>query len=258
MLVPDVEAADEVGLPVDVFDVPWLAELLEVPADAAWPRLMSAPHRDAVGSFEPLFTAWCRAEHGVVLRWFQRLVAARLLEHDAAGELCWDVVLLTVARQVGKTEFARLLLDWRSEQADLFGEPQLIMHTANVLALAIESLDKATPRAEARGWHRTYAAGENEISKLPLGRWLVRSQRSTVGFTVSLGYVDEAWVVRLAMVQDNMAPTTVEARSGQLLLASTAHPGMHGSGADVSGRGVGPARRRRRHPAHRMVGRRGC
>jgi hypothetical protein len=224
VLVPDVDEVDEGSLSVDVFDVEWLEELLDVPADAVWPRLMSAPHRDAVGSYEPQFTAWCRSEHGMVLRWFQRLSAARLLEHDVHGALCWEVVLLSVARQVGKTRLSGLLLDWRSESAGLFGEPQLIMHTANVLSLAEESLDWATPRAESKGWHRRYAAGDIEIDKSPLGRWLIRSQRSTVGYTVSMGYVDEAWSIGLATVQQNMAPTTVEAKSGQLLLASTADP----------------------------------
>ena len=39
-----------------------------------------------------------------------------------------------------------------------------------------------------------------------------------------MAYVDEAFAVKLAHVQQNLAPTTVEAESGQLLLASTAHP----------------------------------
>src|SRR5262245_6314189 len=39
------------------FDVPWLAELRDLPESATWPRLMSVPHRRAVGSLEPEFTS---------------------------------------------------------------------------------------------------------------------------------------------------------------------------------------------------------
>ena len=36
--------------PEDAVGVPWLAGLLPVPPDAAWPRLLSAPSPRAVGS----------------------------------------------------------------------------------------------------------------------------------------------------------------------------------------------------------------
>lgn len=222
MLVPPV--ADEHGLELEVFGVEWLEDLLDVPAEAVWPRLMSAPHREAVGSFGVEFEAWCSAEYGFRLRWFQRLVVRRLLEHDAHYRLVWAEVLVTVARQVGKTALMHMLLDWRSEQRGRFGEPQLVLHTANVMRTAVRGLDAATTRADAHGWRRTLAAGNEGITKFGLGEWLVRSHRSTVGFTASMAYVDEAWIVKLAMVQDNLAPTTVEAASGQLLLSSTAHP----------------------------------
>ena len=152
-----------------VFEVEWLEELLEVPADAVWPRLMSAPHRDAVGSFGGEFEGWCRAEYGFKLRWFQRLVVYRLLEHDALFRLCWQVALLTVARQVGKTVLAHMLLDWRSEQQARFGEHQLVLHTANVMRSAVRGLDFATDRAARHGWKRTYAAGNEGIDKRARG-----------------------------------------------------------------------------------------
>jgi hypothetical protein len=223
VVVPALLTVDESGLSVDRFDVPWLEELLDVPDDATWPRLMSAPHHTAVGSYGAEFEAWCRRSYGFEMRWFQRLVAYRILEHDSTGALCWTAVLLTVARQVGKTALAHMLLDWRSEQADRFGEEQLVLHTANVMRTAVRGLDFATGRAELHGWKRSYSAGNEGIIK-DRGEWLVKSHRSTVGFTSSLAYVDEAFAVKLAHVQQNLAPTTVEAASGQLLLASTAHP----------------------------------
>ena len=105
------------------------------------------------------------SEYGFRLRWFQRLVAYRLLEHDALFRLCWQVILMTVARQVGKTVLAHMLLDWRSEQRDRFGEHQLVLHTANVMRTAVRGLDFATDRAVKHGWKRTYAAGNEGIDK---------------------------------------------------------------------------------------------
>ena len=87
----------------------------------------------------------------------------------------------------------------------------------------MRGLDFATGRAELHGWKRSYSTGNEGIIK-DRGEWLVKSHRSTVGFTASLAYVDEAFAVKLTFVQQNLAPTTVEAASGQLLLASTAHP----------------------------------
>lgn len=223
LVVPELHPVEE-SLPVEMFDVAWLADLGDVPADAMWPRLMSAPHIRAVGSYGAEFEAWAQTEHGCRLRWWQRLVARRVLEHDEDGVLVWDVALLTVARQVGKTRLAWMLCDWRSEQGPRFGEPQLVLHTANIMMTALESLDAATPRADACGYHRVFAIGRPEIDKGPLGRWLVRANTATVGYTAAMAYVDESWAVKLKHLEQNLMPTTVEVPSAQVLLSSTAHP----------------------------------
>src|SRR5262245_2985377 len=54
-VVAGVEAEPEPerdGIPANDrrWRVPWLAELAAVPADATWPRLMTPPHRRAVGT----------------------------------------------------------------------------------------------------------------------------------------------------------------------------------------------------------------
>ena len=46
---------------------------------------------------------------------------------------------------------------------------------------------------------------------------------STVGYSTSLAYADEAFGIKLKHVQQNLSPTTVKKRSGQMLLSSTAH-----------------------------------
>ena len=71
MSPPDLRR--EVELDPDGFDVDhpvwdrarWLDGLREVPVDGWWPRLMTMPHPDAVGSLGDEVTAWARAEYGI-------------------------------------------------------------------------------------------------------------------------------------------------------------------------------------------------
>jgi hypothetical protein len=212
------------GFPVDdaVWDVPWLDGLREVPADAVWPRLMTVPHPDAMGTLGGELEAHA-AGCGVRLRWWQRLVSARVLEVDARGELVWLRLLLTMARQCGKSTWVKALCEWRLEQGGRFGEPQTVLHTADKLASAAELQSKARRRAESLGYGVRRAAGELEISLPDGSRWLVRSQGAVYGYTVSLGIADECHDVRVVAVTEGLEPTLVESAQGQLILTSTAH-----------------------------------
>ena len=55
------------------------------------------------------------------LRWWQQVVAYRLLEHDDQGGLVWRNALVTLARQVGKSWLVRALILWRMQQGERFG-----------------------------------------------------------------------------------------------------------------------------------------
>src|SRR5215471_5697715 len=88
------------GAEHECWRVPWLEDLLEVPGDAVWPRLMTVPHPDAVDSLGAEFTGWAERRTEGRLRWWQRLVATRLLEVDGDGGLVWEAVLLSMARQL--------------------------------------------------------------------------------------------------------------------------------------------------------------
>ena len=95
------------------WDVPWLKGLRKVPKDAVWPRLMTVPHPRAVDSLGPEVVKAAVQRSGIRLRWWQKLVAARVLEVDAAGELVWETVVWSMARQLGKSWLLRELLLWR-------------------------------------------------------------------------------------------------------------------------------------------------
>src|SRR4029077_13727791 len=93
--------------------VPWLKGLRLVPGDATWPRYMTVPHPRATGSIGPAFIRFAEDRTGRPLRWWQRLVATRLLEVDGDGRLVWETLILSMARQLGKSWLLRELLLWR-------------------------------------------------------------------------------------------------------------------------------------------------
>lgn len=218
-------ADDPDGFDVDspVWDVAWLTKLRDVPSDGWWPRLMTVPHPDAVGSWGGEVVEFALVERGITLHWWQQLVLARLLEHDANLELVWRDAFLSVARQSGKSVLVSVLGDWRSEQSEWFGEAQLVMHTADTLRHALDVWQLGVPRANEHGWTVRRGAGTETIVKPCGGSWVVRSQTAVVGSSVSLGLADEAHGIKLSTITENLSPTLVEKVQSQMLLVSTAH-----------------------------------
>lgn len=219
--------ADPDGYDVDhpVWDRAWwLDALREVPPDGWWPRLMTVPHPDAVGTYGDEITKWAKAEHGVDLFWWQRLHNARQYEHDANGDLVWAKATLAVSRQSGKSVNLSLQCDWRAHQAGRFGDRQVIMHTADTLQHAQDLQSIVYPRALERGDLVRLAQGSTGIHLADKsGEWLVRSQTAVVSSSVSLAVADEAHGVKVRTITQNLEPTLLERSNAQLLLISTAH-----------------------------------
>ena len=206
--------------------VPWLAELRLVPEDGVWPRLMTIPHPRAVGTLGPSFCAFAEERSGRPLRWWQQLVAARMLEVDADDRLVWETVVLSTGRQVGKSWLLRELCLWRILHAERFGEPQDVLHTGKDLAVCKEIQRPARVWAKARSanFRVREVNGQEEIEHLADGsRWMLRAKEAVYGYSGSLGVVDEAWKVRAASVDEGLVPTMAEREQPQLLLVSTAH-----------------------------------
>lgn len=231
--VPELEDEAEpelevVGLEVSdpVWRVPWLKPLLKVPADATWPRYMTVPHPLATGSFGAELVAHAEERSRRPLRWWQRLLSARVLEHDDAGTLLWEEWLLTLARQLGKSWWMRELAMWRMRQADRFGEPQDVVHTGKDLAVCKEVQRPARVWAKSRTdeYRVREVNGQEEIERLECGsRWLLRAKEAVYGYSASLALVDEGWKVPAASVEEGLEPTQVEREQSQLGLISTAH-----------------------------------
>jgi hypothetical protein len=235
---------------MEAFDVPWLADLLEVPPDATWPRLMSAPHPDAAGSYGPLVEVWSERRRGRPLRWWQRLVCRRLLEHDADGRLVWELAVLTLARQVGKTWVLGDLCGWRLHASELLDAMQTVLSTGKDVAVVREMQrpHRLAAKRDKGTYHVREVNGQEEIELLADGsRWMVRAKDSVYGITATMATVDEAWKVLASVVDDGIEPTTVEAADAQIVLVSTAHRratalmiGRRANALDHLGDGDGP------------------
>ena len=217
---PGLEADDE------CWNVPWLKGLRKIPKDATWPRYMTVPHPRAVGSLGPAFIRWAKAREGIPLRWWQKLAATRLLEVDSEGRLVWEGLVLSTARQVGKSWFLRELILWRIHQGERFGEPQDIVHTGKDLRICneIQSRARAWARQRPGEYKVREVNGQEQIEHLADGsRWMLRAKEAAYGLSVSVAAVDEAWKVRQETLSESIIPTMVEREQPQLWLISTAH-----------------------------------
>jgi len=205
---------------------PWLAPLLDVPAEATWPRLMSPPHPDAVGSYGAEAVAWIADVRGVTLRWWQTLAVYRLLEHDAAGILVWLDAIVSTARQVGKSVVLRELGLWRMHAAPTFGDPQTVLHTGANVAVCREVQRPVRLWCLNRrdlGYLVREANDQQELEAPDGGRYLLRAKGAVYGFTGDLALADEGWKLEPSVVEDGLEPTMAERVNGQLILFSTAH-----------------------------------
>jgi len=211
----------------DRWQVPWLADLLEVPADATWPRFMSAPHPRAVGSLGLEVEEFELARTGKELRWWQRLWLRRQLEIDSEGQLVWAEILTTVARQVGKSYGTRALMVWRRETGtERFGDSQLVLHVSKSEAQAQEIQRPYMLQAMLQPalYKVTRQNGNHAVEHLASGgRWLIKAMSAVYGYSADLSVVDEAWSASPSTINDGLVPVMLERAQAQLLLISTAH-----------------------------------
>jgi hypothetical protein len=189
------------------------------------PRLETAPRGDSEGTHGPAAAVWLREVYGMTLRPWQAYALDRALEYDKDG-LIWASVIITVGRQSGKSWLSRAVCMWRLHNAELFGEPQTIIHVANKRETAMEVIRPAMQWAvetygnKAARWGNTMA-GIN----LPTGdRWIIHAANESagVGYSAGMVFADEAWKIERRVIEDSLAPTMAERNQPQLWLVSTA------------------------------------
>ncbi len=218
------EPAASPGISDSCWQVSWLTDLIDsMPSEATWPRYMTLPHPDAVGSYGEEVED-VASKLGYELRWWQRLWWRRQLEHDEDGQLLWfTIVGPSVARQLGKSWGLRAGCLWRIGQQHRFGIEQDVVHAARRLELANAIQRPARVWAESKGWYVRHANGQEMIGHPNGGAWMLKSIEGIVGTSAAMGCLDEAWDIASAVVDDSLEPTTVERPSGQIILISTAH-----------------------------------
>jgi hypothetical protein len=190
------------------------------------PRLESAPPERSRGSYGVEAEQWLERHFGMTLLPWQRYAMNRMLEHDDNGDLIWPSVLLTVGRQQGKSTLTRAMCLWRLHHADLFGETQTILHIANTTPTALEVMRPAGIWAvETYGKAATRWGNTAPQIEIPSGdRWLVRAanQSAGVGYSISMIFVDEAFLVKRSVIEDSVMPTMSRRLNPQLIMTSTA------------------------------------
>jgi hypothetical protein len=192
------------------------------------PRLETPRPSDVVGSYGAEAAGWIRAYLTAELRPWQRYALERVLEHRADGSLRWRRVILTVSRQSGKSVFARGACAWRVGAADVFGEPQEVLHIANLRATAHRIWLAAARQLETSiGATVRRSNGQEAIELLDGSAWRLAASTldGGVGSSVSMAFVDEAWRIGREVVDGAIAPTMLERVSPQLILVSTAGDG---------------------------------
>lgn len=206
---------------------PWLSELREVPSDAVWPRFMTLPHPRAVGTYGPEVVALFARMHAPrQLRWWQRLAAYRILEHDADGVLVWSEYIGTISRQGGKSWLLRVLALWRMLHGPERWGTQTVLHTGRDLGIVREVLKPAQSWGEANGLTPSRNNLEPGLSTAPHmegSRWVIKAKHAVYGVAAGNALVDEGWDVPAVAVDEGIDPTMVEQESPQLGLWSTAH-----------------------------------
>jgi hypothetical protein len=192
------------------------------------PRLETPRPSDVVGSYGAEAAGWIARYLRDELRPWQRYALERVLEHREDGSLRWRRVILTVSRQSGKSILSRGLCGWRVGAADLFGEPQHVLHVANLRATAQKIWTPAARTLEeSLGAIVRRSNGQEAIELADGSRWELAASNldGGVGGSYSEAFVDEAWRVSRDVVDGSIAPTMLERSSPQLILVSTAGDG---------------------------------
>lgn len=210
----------------------WLTPFLDVPVDASPPLAVSPVHDDAVGSYGAAAVEWMEAnllaDNGrpLRLRWWQRLALALQLQHRDDGSLCFRTVIESAPRRSGKSVRLRSVALWRlAVGADLFHEPQLVLHSGKDLQIVREVMKKSWRWALAReGWDVRRGAGQEEVSSGDgENRWLVRAQDACYGYDVGMALADESWGIPAHVIEEAIEPAMLERESPQLVMTTTAH-----------------------------------
>ena len=163
---------------------------------------------------------------GTELYPWQRYAADRMTEVTAAGELRWREVVLTVARQQGKSTLMQAYALWRLLNAERFTEPQHVVTMAQTVQVARIVWEPAIARIHEQGLVTRLLRGAGfERAVLHDGsewRILPGKLSAQTGHSVSLAIIDEAWNLDTQMYLEGIQRTQDARAYPQAVITSTA------------------------------------
>ena len=197
---------------------------IEPDSNGSPPRLLTASW--GASTYGPLVAEWARDNLGTEFYPWQTLVADRLLEHNADGDLCHRWGLTSTPRQQGKTVLLSALVGWwLTAGRQIRGGPQSVLSVGHELRLAEEIYHVLAPVLVERYGGKGYASfGRKEIRWDDGTIWRISSATKAAGHGQSndLVVVDELWDVDADILHAGLLPTQRARRSPLAAFFSTA------------------------------------
>ena len=160
---------------------------------------------------------------GTGLRWWQWLVAQRVLEVRADGSWCWPVSFVSVSRQCGKSQLAGELAIWRAAHPDMFGGRQEVVSSASTVVLSRLIQSQWFPWADGMGLVIRRQLGDSSITWQDGSRWVTVAPENMYGRSQDFALIDEAFSWVAEDWWQATFPTLVERPMAQAILWSAAN-----------------------------------
>jgi len=169
-----------------------------------------------------------RHAEGTSLLWHQWLVLQRSQEHRADGSMCWPLCLFTAPRQQAKSATLLELALWRASEAELFGEPQRVLHAARVAALADQHQGSARSWADEQGLSGSRRKADSFIEWPDGSHYHVLAMSAVWGQRVSLALLDEGWDMAPSAFWNGLWPAMSQRKARQAWVFSASNEGDRG------------------------------
>lgn len=98
------------------------------------PALETPRSPRAVATYGPLVTRWCERKLGIIHGPWQEYALSRMLEADEDGDLIARIILLSVARQNGKSVIVRSIVGWLMDEGyrlEAFNDWRMVLLAAH-------------------------------------------------------------------------------------------------------------------------------
>lgn len=202
------------------------------------PALETPRSPRAVGSYGPLVTRWTERRLGLIHGPWQEYALGRMLECDDDGDLIARLILLSVARQNGKSVIVRSLVGWLMDEGfklDAFQDWSLALlaaHDAKQARIPYDFIRRDMQSyADVSAWGQTARRGGKAASRATMYTGLelhgvkvdvaTRQPGSTRGVSPGLIAFDEVLTQTDFSMYEVLSPAQSAVHNSQMLMTST-------------------------------------